>query len=108
MNRVDRGWALYIAGHVTVDFISDDMMSFEVLGSNGRGIHRVDMMDDTWNCSCPDFHNRNDRESTKQLICKHIHASMFKVAEINGFKLLKKLQDMLKEQTERRRYECQI
>jgi hypothetical protein len=90
LNRVDRGWNLYLQGAVTVDFIAADSMAFDVKSSSGKEIYKVDMMDDTWNCSCHDFHNRNKRESTKQLICMHIHASMFKLAELYRFEELKK------------------
>ncbi len=90
-NRVDRGWKLYLQDAVTVDFIANDSMAFDVKSSSGKEIYKVDMVDDTWNCSCHDFHNRNKRESTKQLICMHIHASMFKLAELYRFEELKKV-----------------
>jgi len=92
-NRVDRGWELYQNDAVEVEFISEDQMHFNVASSSRREIHKVDMIDDTWTCSCEDFHNRNDRESTKQLICMHIHASIFKLAEINGLKPVDKCSD---------------
>ena len=92
-NRIDRGWKLYLAGAVEVEAIFDDQIYFDVVSSSRREIHKVAMIDDTWTCSCEDFHNRNKRESTKQLICMHIHASIFKLAEING------LADILKKKS---------
>lgn len=95
-NRIDRGWKLYLADAVEVDFISEDQMHFNVVSSSRKEIHQVAMLDDTWNCSCEDFHNRNDREATKQLICMHIHAASFKLAEINGMEVLKHIKDMMR------------
>lgn len=98
-NRVDKGWQLYRQGAVKVDYIADDQMHFHVQSSSSKETHAVSMLDDTWNCSCPDFYNRNDRESTKQLICKHIHGAIFKMAEINGLHVLEQIQEQQRQLT---------
>lgn len=87
-DRLADGFKLYQKGYVTFKGETNGLYEFEVMGTKpkkgDRPVYYVTCKDGVWYCNqCWDYATKWD-EYTGSFNCKHIHACMFKMAEIKG------------------------
>jgi hypothetical protein len=81
MDRTNRGWDLYNQGNVSLDFYDEEFFFFDVKSGNTVYMVEMERSEGVWRCICKDYHGRH-LKAPGSFTCKHIQASMFKLAEL--------------------------
>lgn len=80
-NRMQEGYKIYKKGLVEMELIDEDLMIFNVQGSDNKN-YQVSMHENQWLCDCDDYGWRSEREPGSY-ICKHLWAAFFKISKLN-------------------------
>jgi predicted nucleic acid-binding Zn finger protein len=78
MDKVIRGYKLFLEGKVELTSISPNSIQFKAEGNNDT--YFIDITRDFAWCSCKDYTNRWNRTSGSYF-CYHIYAALFKLKE---------------------------
>jgi formylmethanofuran dehydrogenase subunit E len=86
--RIEKGFELYQKGNVTLIFVDNEEIQFEV--KSKKTVYIISILESVVRCNqCEDYEFRFQRESNAKngsFLCSHCFAAMFKLSEIRGVK----------------------
>lgn len=97
MSRIDKGFALYQKGNVSISSADDEEIQFEVLSNGTPYIVVMDLKMGSIKCvECEDWSYRyGDAVNVMaSFLCKHCYAAMFKLGDIKGVGKQSKLMEI--------------
>jgi hypothetical protein len=80
-SRIKEGYNLFKNNAVEIEHYEEDHIIFRVNNKKNNDYYLVSMLYGYWNCDCPDYQYRNQREPGS-FYCKHLQAAQFKLLDL--------------------------